>query len=313
MQCQRSHRVCITGILEPDMGGLVSSKGIMTGGIELCRRITASKKPRAKSSSSSGAAPEVDAQTQDQAPETSAKPVKSSTTGRRRATKKAQAVAGEGASQLAISSPDEDDSHKGSKLLQDNRTAETGGNPAAARSTAATARKPPRRRKALVRVAPVLEDSDAGGQVNVTEPSATGHSSAKASKDAGSSSQSSQHCKALAGEPFASSLCNGDDLSPITEEPSSQRSVMRHVSSPADDVAGDATAAQAGQPWALPVQDAWCYIASSPELSMQASPQLAACLSSPRDSHAEAYGNVDSSRNATQMHTSGVAKVLARP
>ena len=280
----------------------------MKGSTELCRRIIASKKPRAKSSSS-GAAPEADAQTQDEAPETSATPAKkSSSVGRRRTTKKEQVVAAAKGSSRSMSAPDEARSDK------DDTTAEAGGDSPTARSIAAKAKKPPRRRKALVRVAPDLEDTDAGQSANASEPSAAGHSSASTlRKAAGSSSQGLQHCKALAGEPFASSLCNGDDLSPITEEQSSQRSVMCHVSSRADGVAGGATAAQAGQPWALPVQDAWCYIASSPELSVQASPQLTACLSPGRDSHARAHGNVDSCSKATQMHSSGMAKVSARP
>ena len=280
---------------------------------ELCRRITASKKPHAKSSSS-GAAPEDDGQTQSQAPETPTKPAKSSNVGRRRVTRKAQLVAAVEGSSQPVGTPDEANTDKVSRLLQDDRSAEAGGDSAAARSTVAKARKSPRRRKALVRVAPVLEDSVAGHQATLSDPSTTGHSSAsKSSKAAGSSSKGSQHCKALDAEPFASSLCSGAELSPITEEQISQRSVTRQVSSPADDMAGGAAAARAGQPWALPAQDAWCYIASSPELSVQASPQLAACLSSPRDSHTEVHRNIDGSSKAAQMQTSGVAKVSARP
>ena len=271
-----------------------------------CRRGAASRKPRASSSGSR--APEVDAQSQGQAAETSTKP-KRSGGGRRRATSKEQVVAPKEACSQSAAAPDQADIDQGSRQLQDEALVQAGDDRKAAHSTAVKAKKPPRRRKALVKVAPVTVDTDAGPPIR---PSTASHSSAREFSEAAvRSSKVPQHGKALAGEHFVSSLCSGDELSPITEVQSSQRSAVCHASSTADEVAGGPTAAQAGQSWALPAQDACCYIASSPELSTEASPELATCRSSPCDPHfsTQCIGKLDSSSKGLQMQPSDLAKV----
>ena len=275
-----------------------------------CRRTAASKKPRANASSSS-AAPEVDAQTQGPVPETSAKPIKSSGPGRKRAPRKTKVVAtAEGCSPSA-GAPDQ---AQDGRLLQEDRPAQAGGDLAAAHSTAGKSKKPPGRRKPLVRVAPVPEGNEAKHQAGEPEPSTAGHSSASGlSKAESTSSRELLQLGEMAGKPFESSLFKANELSPITEEQCSQRGIVSHISSPADGMAGGATATRAGQSWAEPVQDAWCYLVSSPEHSMQASPQLAACLSPPRDFYPQSLENLDSCSKEVRLQSSGLAKVCAEP
>ena len=274
------------------------------------RRTAASKKPRADSSSSS-APPQVDAQSQDQAPEISAKPVKSTSPGRKRVPRKTKIIASkEGCSP----SPGAPDQAQGGRLLREDRPAQAGGDLAATHSTAGKSKKPPGRRKALVKVAPVSEGNEHKHWAGKSGPGTAGHSLASVlSRAAGSPSQELLHLGGLAGRPLESSLAKAEVVSPITEEHSSKRSIVSHISSPAKSAAGGAAAARAGQSWAESVQDAWCYVVSSPEQSMHASPQLAACLFPPRDSCPDSLGNWDSCSKDVQPHSAHLAKVCAEP
>ena len=244
--------------------------------------------------------------------------MKSSGGGRRRARRKDQlAAAEEGSSQSAGVPVQAGDDHGGGPL-QDDRSAQACDDSAAANGTAAKPKKAPRRRRALVKVAPAPACVEAAHRAGGPGTSTAGHGSAsgksKGGQTADSSSRTLLQSRALAEEPLMSSLRSAEQLSPITEGQSSHRTAVGHVCSPASEVAEGATglhALCAEQPWTAPAEDAWCYIGSSPEHSMQASPQLAACLSSARGSPAFLPGNLDSSSRQAHAHSPGVAQVHA--
>ena len=278
-----------------------------------CRRVTACKKPRAKGHSSS-AALEDKSEHLGQEPVTSAKALKGSTSGRRRAPRKVPAKAAVDNSSQSAGVPAQADSDQDGGLAQDNVLTVAGVNPAAASDQAAKPKRAPRRRRALAKVAPVSQGSEVEQQIGRPEASKTTCRSASSLSEApGTSPQGLLQSRALSGGAFASSHCNADGLRPIAVEPRSRRSVACHVSSAASEGLGGTAAAYAGQPWAAPDQDAWCYITSSPELSMQPSPQLAAHLiSSFQGSQAQLPGDLSPSSVEAPVYSPGHAKVHAR-
>jgi len=195
------------------------------------------------------------------------------------------------------------------RLLQDDKSAHVGNDSDAVDSTLAKSKELPRRRKALVRVAPPAESTATGQQAELVD---TSRESRKASKGISKAARSSS-CEAVDSQTLSTqplSVQHGNELSPITEERVSPCSDVLHLSSPANEVAEIHEAAQSGQPWAVPVEDAWCYTASSPQQSMHGSPQQAARLPSSRHSSAQFQEHTESSSKDVLMHSS--SKVRAR-
>ena len=161
---------------------------------------------------------------------------------------------------------------------------------AAADSAAARHPKPRGRRKALVKI---HTDPDAGGEAHSSSPirdilntaSALLSSSAGVPAVAGSSRRPRKGSQPHARGITSGSFCLADELSPISEEARSNLASPQQLGSPADEVASGG--ARSGQPWVEPVEDAWCYIASSPQPSPGAFPHHADSIPSPRASAAQ--------------------------
>ena len=164
--------------------------------------------------------------------------------------------------------------------------------PAVPAAEPATARslKPRSRRKALVKI---HTDPDASNEAHPSSPSrdilttasAPLSSSAGVPAVAGSSRRPRKGSQPHARSIRSGSFCLADEPTRISEEAGSNLASPQQLGSPAYGVAS--RSARSRQPWVEPVEDAWCYIASSPEPSPGAFPHHADSIPSPRASAAQ--------------------------
>lgn len=288
------------------------------------RRGTASSKARAKASGGKSC---EDSEAAREGSEASAQPSASGRGGGRKKAPAQKKTASRKKADPATSAPDTGGSEHVDRLLQGNRLAHvasdsgTAGRPSAG-SAAPRATKPRVRRKAPPKAAaPAAEAKEKKAQGR----RAAGSVSKRRFKSSAVLLSSSKGVSEIAGTascrskglsfPSPGSLTGGQDgdnqLSPIMEECTWEVESPQNLSSPAVEVVALGGERLCEQSLAAPEEDAWCYIASSPELSPLAPAQQTACLSTPRPSHDGVLrSSIGRSREAL-LHSSGAEQVCA--